>query len=260
MLSEDYINRFSGLGRLYGSDALKKLADCQITVIGIGGVGSWLAEAGARSGIGQITLIDLDDVCVTNINRQVHALGSTVGQAKVDVMKQRLLAINPECIVKVEETFISSDNLDLLGPENHCVFDAIDAVPAKAAVIHHCVQKGIPVVTIGGAGGKIFPHHIKIEDLAKTYNDPLLAKTRNTLRRQYGFPRDVKKKFRIDAIFSSEQLRYPSPCGGISFSKSTLVDGSRLDCAGGFGSISTVTASFAFVALSRFLEKYLLTD
>ena len=258
MLSEDYLNRFSGIGRLYGMAALSRLNQCKITVIGIGGVGSWIAEAGARSGVGRIHLIDLDDICVTNTNRQVHALRSTVGQAKVDVMKKRIQEINPECHVDFEETFISEENLKLLTTDNDCVFDAIDSVPAKSAVINHCYRAKIPIITIGGAGGKIHPHLIAIEDLARTFNDPLLAKTRNTLRRQFQFPRDPKKKFKIDAVFSSEQLRYPSSCGGVSFAKSSMTDGTRLDCAGGFGSISTVTASFGLFAMSRFLEKFLL--
>ncbi|WP_213999794.1 tRNA cyclic N6-threonylcarbamoyladenosine(37) synthase TcdA [Arsukibacterium sp.] len=258
----DYLLRFAGIGRLYGISALQAFSRAHVCVIGIGGVGSWAAEALARSGIGEITLIDLDDVCISNINRQLHALTDTVGQDKVAVMAQRINAINPECIVNQVEDFIGSDNLrQLITPQMTYVVDAIDSIKAKVALLAHCKRNKINVISTGGAGGQTDPTQIQIADLTQTINDPLLAKVRNTLRRDYNYSRNPKRRFGIDCVFSSEQLVYPQPDGSVCQQKTPQVtsDGEvssmRLDCSGGFGATTVVTASFGLAAVSRVLQK-----
>ncbi|MDN3651254.1 tRNA cyclic N6-threonylcarbamoyladenosine(37) synthase TcdA [Thalassotalea ponticola] len=254
----DYSLRFGGIERLYGAQASRDIQQAHICVIGIGGVGSWAAEALARNGIGQITLIDLDDICVTNTNRQIHALADTIGESKVEVMANRLRQINPDCQVNEVDDFVTEDNLRQLLSNNYdYVIDAIDSVPIKTAIIQFCKRNKIPVITIGGAGGQTDPTKIDICDLSKTYQDPLLAKVKNQLRRQFNFPRDAKRKFAIDAVFSSEQLKYPAQDGSVCHSKQSQHGSMRLDCNMGFGAATHVTASFAFVAVARVMEKYL---
>jgi tRNA A37 threonylcarbamoyladenosine dehydratase len=247
--------RFGGIARLYGVDGLALFRRSHVAVIGIGGVGSWAAEALARSGVGEITLIDLDDLCVTNINRQIHALSSTIGQSKVAVMAERIREINPDCLVHEVEAFASRDNLDqLLHPGLDYVIDAIDSVPEKAALIAWCKRHKVAVITIGGAGGQIDPTLIRVADLTRVCADPLAAKVRATLRRHYHFSRSGRR-FAVECVYSQEQLRYPQPDGSVGQRKSVLANGTRLDCAGGFGATSVVTASFGFVAVARVLAK-----
>ncbi|KKO44265.1 sulfur acceptor protein CsdL [Arsukibacterium ikkense] len=258
----DYHLRFAGIARLYGVAALDIFASAHVCVIGIGGVGSWAAEALARSGIGKITLIDLDDVCISNINRQLHALTNTIGQDKVAVMAERIKAINPACIVHQIDDFISSDNLrQLITPEMDYVVDAIDSIKAKVALLAHCKRNKINVISTGGAGGQTDPTQIQIADLTQTINDPLLAKVRNTLRRDYNYSRNLKRRFGIDCVFSTEQLVYPQPDGSVCQQKTPQLtaDGQsssmRLDCSGGFGATTVVTASFGLAAVARVLQK-----
>ena len=258
----DYLLRFAGIGRLYGADALQAFSQAHVCVIGIGGVGSWAAEALARSGISEITLIDLDDVCISNINRQLHATTDTIGQDKVAVMAQRIKAINPECIVHQIEDFISVDNLhQLITPQLDYVIDAIDSIKAKVALLAHCKRNKIKVISTGGAGGQTDPTQILISDLTQTINDPLLAKVRNTLRRDYNYSRNPQRRFGIDCVYSTEQLKYPQPDGSVCQQKASQVapDGStssmRLDCSAGFGATTVVTASFGLAAVSRVLSK-----
>jgi tRNA A37 threonylcarbamoyladenosine dehydratase len=191
----DYSLRFGGISRLYGEHASNMLCEANFCVVGIGGVGSWVAEALARNGIGKITLIDLDDICTTNINRQIHALTDTVGQSKVDVMAERIKQINPHCSVESIEDFVTAENLPtLLNKSYDFVIDAIDSVDVKSRIIAFCKRNKIPIITIGGAGGQVDPSKINIVDLSKTYQDPLLAKVKNQLRREFNFPRsDIKK-------------------------------------------------------------------
>lgn len=259
----DYLLRFGGIARLYGTQGLNQLKKAHFCVVGIGGVGSWAAEAIARNGVGNITLIDLDDICTTNINRQLHALSSTVGQSKVDVMCERILQINPECNVTVIEDFVTEENLaELLNQSFDYVIDAIDSVKIKVLMINYCKRNKLPIITIGGAGGQVDPSQIEICDLSQTYQDPLLAKVKNQLRREFNFPRsDVKKsskrKFGIDAVFSREQLVYPTEQGDVCHAKQNNDGAMRLDCNGGFGATTHVTASFAFFAVSRAIKKML---
>lgn len=257
----DYQLRFGGIARLYGQHGLAVLEQAHFCVIGIGGVGSWVAEALARSGIGKITLIDLDDICLTNTNRQVHALASTVGDSKTAVMKARIYDINPACDVQCIDDFVTLENLPhVLSAAYDYVIDAIDAVKIKSAMIAFCKRNKIPIITIGGAGGQTDPSKIAIGDLSQTYQDPLLSKVRNQLRREYNFPRNTARKFAIDAVFSSEQLVYPDAQGNVCHAKQHNQGAMRLDCSGGFGAVTHVTASFAFFAVSHAIKKLLLKN
>ncbi len=255
-LSRAWQQRFGGTARLYGQQALMLFARTHICVAGIGGVGSWAAEALARTGVGAITLIDMDDVCTTNTNRQVHALTDTVSKAKVDVMAERILSINPECQVNCIEDFITPDNVaTLIGTGFDYIIDAIDSVRSKAALLAWCRRNKIPLVTTGGAGGQIDPTQIQVADLAKTTQDRLAAKLRERLRCDHGIVKNSKGRLNIDCVFSTEVARYPQPDGSVSTSRATSVGPKRLDCASGFGTATMVTATFGFVAVSHVLNK-----
>lgn len=252
----DYQLRFGGIARLYGIQGAEIIQQANICVIGIGGVGSWVAEALARTGVGHMTLIDLDDICTTNVNRQIHATTDTVGESKTEVMAERIKAINPDCQVTEIEDFVTLDNVrDLINNSFDYVIDAIDSVPVKSAIIAHCKRQKIPMITIGGAGGQTDPTQIAISDLSQTYQDPLLAKVRNQLRREYNFSRNTKRKFSIDAVFSTQQLVYPDADGNVCHAKQSGDGAMRLDCSGGFGAATHVTASFAFFAVGKAIEK-----
>lgn len=259
----DYETRFGGIARLYGADQQTWLQHAHFCVVGIGGVGTWAAEALARTGIGAITLVDLDDICTTNTNRQIHALQNTIGHAKVDVMAERIKAINPDCQIEVIEDFITPDNLfEIVGTKSNKKFDfvvdAIDSIQAKTALIAHCKRNKIDIVVTGGAGGQLDPSQIQFGDLAKTTHDPLLSKVRNQLRRDFNFSKNPKRKFGIDCVFSTEQLKYPQSDGSVCAAKN-IADGqsTRLDCNMGFGAASMVTGSFGFFAASKAINKFL---
>lgn len=255
-LTDAWRQRFGGTARLYGQSSLQLFADAHICVIGIGGVGCWVAEALARTGIGAITLIDMDDVCITNTNRQLHALKGTVGQAKAEVMATRISEINPECRVTVVDDFISADNAaTLLNQGFSYVIDAIDSIRPKAALIAYCRRNKIPLVTTGGAGGQIDPTQIQVADLAKTIQDPLAAKLRERLKSDFGIIKNSKGKLGIDCVFSTEALVYPQADGSVCAVKSQAEGPKRMDCAAGFGAATMVTASFGFIAVSHALKK-----
>ncbi|MEJ2141658.1 MAG: tRNA cyclic N6-threonylcarbamoyladenosine(37) synthase TcdA [Gammaproteobacteria bacterium] len=257
MNTKDYDTRFAGIQRLYGDHAYQLLGHLHICVIGIGGVGSWAVEALARSGIGQITMIDYDEVALSNTNRQLHTLTSSVNEKKATVMAQRIEEINPGCKVNIIDDFINMDNLaDYLDRGYDYVIDAIDSIKFKAAIIYYCKRNKIPVVTTGGAGGLSEPTMIKVADLAKTYNDPLAAKVRAKLREEYNYTRNTKKNFGIECVFSSQQPVYPKEDGTVSHEKPGI-HGVSLDCRFGYGAITFVTATFGFVAVSRAIHKLL---
>ena len=248
--------RFGGIERLYGRQGLARLQAAHVAVVGIGGVGSWVAEALARSGVGEISLFDLDDVCVTNINRQMPALDSTVGQLKVDVVAERIQQISPACRVHAIADFVTRDSMaEYITEELDFVVDAIDSVAAKAALIAWCKRRKIQLVTTGGAGGQIDPTQIQITDLNKTFNDPLAAKVRGLLRRDYNFSRTPGRHYSVPCVFSTEQLKYPKPDGGVCQSKQFVGEGVKLDCAGGFGAVMMVTATFGMAAAAKAVEK-----
>jgi len=253
--------RFSGISRLYGQQVTTIIKQTHVLVIGVGGVGSWAAEALARSGFGQISLIDYDDIVASNINRQIHSTTTTLDLSKVDVMKERILSINPLCQVNNIDDRVSESNCDkFFCKENGLlknidyVIDAIDSVKAKTALLSYCVQHKVPIVTTGGAGGLSDPTSVSYCDLSKTYNDALAAKIRYNLRAKYGFSRNSKKKFNIECVFSTEQPMYPQEDGSVSLQKPQL-KGETLDCQTGYGSSTLVTATFGFVTVARVVEK-----
>ena len=248
---DSFEQRFGGIGRLYTPEGLAKLRQSHICVIGIGGVGSWAVEALARSGIGKITMIDMDDICVTNINRQIHALTSTVATLKTEAMKTRIAEINPECQVEIIDDFISPDNLaDYLNRGYDYVIDAIDSVKTKAALIAYCKRNKIRLITTGGAGGQTDPSQIQIADLSKTIQDPLASKVRALLRKEYHFSQNPKRKFGVDCVFSTQPLIFPKMGEGCEIS-------ATMNCANGFGAVTIVTATFAFFAVGRVIDKLL---
>lgn len=247
--------RFGGIERLYGTQGMATLKSSHVMIIGIGGVGSWSAEALVRSGVGVITLVDLDDICISNTNRQIHTTCDTIGQAKVDAMRARLTAINPDLTCHVIEDFATQDNVSTLINSNiDAVIEATDSVKAKAAIIAHCKRRKVKIVTVGGAGGQIDPTKITKGDLAKTIQDPLAAKLRSELRRNWGFSKNPKRRFGVECIYSTEQLRYPQSDGSVCFSKSEMQAGSKLDCSAGFGAVTTVTATFGMMAAASIIN------
>ncbi len=247
----DYLRRFGGITKLYGTSGLERLRRAHVCVIGIGGVGSWSAEAIARHGVGHITLIDLDMVAESNTNRQIHALGDVYGKAKVDAMAERIHAINPECTIHCIEDFVTPENVSTLLTESFSVvIDAIDQIKAKAAIADHCRRQKIPLIIAGAAGGQSDPTRIRVADLSKTEQDPILSKLRSILRKQYGFPRDGKK-FGMTAVYSTEPLRYPEPSDHCAI---PAQGPQGLNCAG-FGSSICVTSVFGMVAASQAVEQ-----
>ncbi len=251
---EGFAERFSALSRVYGEAGLERLAHTHLCVVGVGGVGSWVAESLARSAVGEITLIDGDRVARSNCNRQVVALEETVGRHKVEVMRERIAQINPACRCHAYAENLDDENLRQLLEQGYgCVVDAIDGIRIKAEMIYHCRRNKIRIVTTGGAGGLLDPTRVEIADLSKTWNDPLAAKVRSQLRRQYNFSRNPKRSFGVPCVYSSEQPRYPLPSGGVSHCKPG-VPGLSLDCAMGYGSSVMVTAAVAQAAASKAIE------
>ena len=252
----DMERRFGGIGRLYGTRALQTFRRSRVCIIGIGGVGSWAAEALARSAIGDITLIDLDHVAESNINRQLHALSGTLGMAKVKVMAERIAQINPDCRIHALEEHLTHDKLDtLLSGDYDYVIDCVDGYRIKAALVAHCKRNKIRVITVGGAGGLIDPARIQVADLSRTEHDALFSKTRQLLRQEYGFSRNLKRRFDIPCVYSLEQPVFPSADGDISTEKPGNQPAGGLSCAGGLGSVTAVTATFGMVAAAHVLRK-----
>jgi tRNA A37 threonylcarbamoyladenosine dehydratase len=242
----DVTRRFTGVRRLYGEAAEARFMAAHVGVVGVGGVGSWVVEALARSHVGRLTLIDLDMIAESNTNRQIQALEGEYGRAKIIAMAERVQAINPQCQVHCIEDFLHADNVAaLLTPKMDIVIDAIDQTHAKVAIIAHCRESRLPVITVGAAGGQRDPTRIGYADLALTRQDPLLAKVRAQLRKIHAFPK-APKKFGVMAVYSSEPVRYPSRA-----TCDAALQG--LSCTG-FGSSVCVTACMGFAASAAALE------
>jgi len=259
MTTDDFQERFGGIQRLYGKQASDIIRNMHVCVVGLGGVGSWAVEALARSGVGQVTLIDYDTVSLGNINRQLPALDETVGEKKFTVLAQRIAGINPHCTCHTIDDFLTAENLsDYLSPERNYsyVIDAIDSIKFKATMIYHCKRNRIPIITTGGAGGLTDPSMVQVKDLSRTFNDPLAAKVRSRLRSEFGFTRTPKRYFGIECVFSSQQPVYPKADGTVSHEKPGI-HGISLDCSLGYGSASFVTATFGNLAVARVITKIL---
>ncbi len=251
----DYEEKFGSLMRVYGEAVIEMVQGLHVCVIGLGGVGSWTVESLVRSGVGKITLVDGDTISKSNVNRQIHALESTLGMLKVEAMKTRLLDINPDCQINVIEQFLNDDNdRDILERGYDCVIDAIDGFKTKANIIYCCKRNKVPVITTGGAGGLIDPTKIQVSDLSSTWNDPLAAKVRSHLRSHYRFTRNKRYTFGVPCVYSIEQQRYPDKEGAVSYTKPG-VKGLSLDCSYGYGSSVMVTTVFGVTAAAIAIER-----
>ena len=250
----DHETRFGGIGRLYGRAGLERLRRARVCVVGIGGVGSWAVEALARSGVGAITMVDLDDICVSNVNRQLHAMDGEFGRLKVEVMAGRIRAINPDCRVHALHAFFNESTKEqiLAGPFDFLI-DAIDKPAKKALLIACCRQRGIPVLTTGGAGGRRDPTAIQIADPTKVTHDRLLQQTRTTLRKHHGFPRGGRA-FGVECVFSPEPLVYPAKDGG-TCARREPGSSLRLNCESGYGTAAFVTGAFGLVAAAQIVRR-----
>lgn len=239
-----YEERFGGMARLFGADYLKKARAAHVCVIGIGGVGTWAVESLARSGIGKITLVDLDDVCITNTNRQLHAFEGQVGKPKVEAMAERIVAINPEIsVVSVQDFFTESTAEKILSTPFDYVVDAIDSIPDKCSIIRECRVRKIPVIVSGGAGGKSNPSGIFINDLSASQGDHLLKSLKRALREHHNIEPQANGLFGLPCVFSREKAVMPwDVCDAVE--KPQTGGGMRIDCATGFGAVSFVTGAF----------------
>lgn len=271
LMVPDFHRRFAGLARLYGAAGAERIRAAHIVVVGLGGVGSWAAEAAARSGVARLTLLDLDHIAESNINRQVHALDSTLGQSKVQAMRERIAQINPGCQVDCIEEFVSAENWpDLLSLDMQfdrkqlAVIDACDQVRAKTAMAAWAIQNRISLISVGAAGGKRLAHRVDIDDLSMVTHDPLLAQMRYRLRKEHGISRSGKMG--AMCVFSREPVMQPSRKGALTeyatnaeelapqqVAVSTQTDGS-LNCHG-YGSVVSVTSTFGMCAASWALNK-----
>jgi tRNA A37 threonylcarbamoyladenosine dehydratase len=250
--------RFSGVDRLYGVGSVDRLAQAHVCIVGIGGVGSWVVEALARSGIGRLTLIDADEVCVSNTNRQLHALDGEFGKPKVAVMAERARKIHPGIQVDAVDQFLTTANLEsLLDRGYDIVVDCCDAFRVKVVMIAWCRRRKLPLITCGSAGGRTDPTLIAVRDLSKTEHDAMLALVRKKLREEFRFPRGPKRYFGVQAVYSRENVRYPQADGSVCGTRPEQGDTLKLDCGGGLGAATHVTAAFAFAAVSRVIERLL---
>ena len=252
---DEYAARFGGIARLYGTAGLEKLRAAHVAVIGVGGVGSWTAEALARSGVGKLTLIDLDEVCVTNTNRQIHALEGSIGKAKVDELAARISKINPECEVIPQQQFFTEETAESILKDGFSyVVDAIDGLSNKCLLLTECRKRKIPVITCGAAGGRRDGTAVRIADLTRAKYDKLLFKVRKQLRQKHDFPRGTKK-WDLACVYSQEPVMYPQADGSVCEEKN-LGDGSiKLDCEGGLGAATQVTGAFGFAAAGYVVEE-----
>ena len=246
--------QFAGIERLCGKNGFEKLKNAHVLVIGLGGVGSWTAESLVRSGVGELTLVDPDSVCVTNINRQLLALNSTVGKSKVKVLQERFSDINPDCKVNIIEDFFNDETVnEVFSRKFTFAFDGIDRLKNKILFIQTCKKNGVPFIVSGGAGGKIDPSMIRLGDLGETYKDKLLFRVRKKLRQDFGYPKG-KNKMKIMCVFSPEQTRFPHPDGGIAFEAFGDAP-KKLDCHSSIGSCTHTTAIFGMMASGYMIQK-----
>lgn len=251
---QNYNQRFGGIARLYGVNGLANLLHSHVLIVGLGGVGTWTAEALARSGVGAITLVDLDDICITNTNRQIHAMDGMIGKMKVLAMKERILAINPQCKVRaIEEFFTQNTAAMILDQKYDYVVDAIDSLQNKCVLTSMCKDFNLPLIVTGGAAGKRNPAMIKVDDLGLACNDSLLFSLRKRLRQEFSFPsganftRSKKQIFNIACVYSPEEPVFPKSDGTVCEAIDTNTN-LKLDCESGMGSITHITGMFGLLA------------
>lgn len=261
-MTEAYLQRFGGMGRLYGTAALARLHAAHVAVVGVGGVGSWVVEALARSGVGALTLIDMDDVCITNTNRQLPALAHSLGQPKVAVLARRVAEINPECRVQAVPEFLLAGNAErLLDGSHDVVIDAVDSTRIKALIIARSLALGRPVLVSGSAGGRRDPTRVRVADLGQAGGDSLLQQVRRCLREDHGFAKSPDGRpmhWGVPCVFSTERPVYPHGDGSCGLEREAGGEtGLRLDCAAGFGAATFVTGSFGFALAAETLRALL---
>lgn len=259
----DYEQRFSGIGRLYGAAALPRLRAAHVCIIGVGGVGSWTVEALARSGVGALTLVDADDVCITNTNRQLPALSDTVGRPKVQVLTERVKLIWPGCNVTARAEFFTESNaVEMLTSPFDFVVDAVDRMSTKTCIIHTCHQLGRRVLVCGAAGGRRDPTVIRAVDLGLAGQDELLRQVRRKLRRELGWQHGHCKaptEMGVPCVFTPEKPLYPHADGTCQLDAEE--DASlRMDCASGFGAATHITGVFGFIAASEIVRRIALAE
>ena len=252
-----WTDRFSGVDRLYGVGALARFANCRVAVVGMGGVGSWVVEALARTGIGHLTLIDADDICVSNTNRQLPAHAGQFGRTKVDAMAERCRAINPHIEVAPVASFLTAANqAELLDQGFDLVIDACDSFRSKVELIAWCRRRKLPVIVVGAAGGRTDPTLVRVRDLSRTEHDAMLALIRKKLRAEFNFPKNRDRYFGVSAIYSLENVRYPQADGTVCGLRPAVAGDAalKLDCGAGLGAATHITGAFAFAAVGRALE------
>lgn len=252
-----YRERFAGIDRLYGAGAGRRLQRCHVAVVGLGGVGSWVVEALARSGVGRLTLIDADDICLSNTNRQLHALDGQYGRGKAAVLAERTRAINPALVVDELAQFLVTANLQtILDRGFDLVVDACDSLRSKIELIAACKRRKLPLVVSGSAGGRTDPTQVRVRDLSRTEHDALLALVRKKLRAEHRFPRNPDRYFGIPAVYSLENVKYPQADGSVcGLRPESGADAAmKLDCGAGLGAALHVTGTFAFVMVGKALE------
>jgi tRNA A37 threonylcarbamoyladenosine dehydratase len=249
--------RFAGIDRLYGNGAVARLSARRVAVVGMGGVGSWAVEALARSGVGHLTLIDADDLCLSNTNRQLPAMDGHYGRAKVEVMAERCRAINPEIGLDAVQSFLTPSNLDeLLDRGYDLVLDACDSFRSKVELIAWCRRRKLPVIAVGSAGGRTDPTLVRVRDLSRTEHDAMLALIRKKLRSEFNFPKNPDRYFGVSAIYSVENVKYPQADGTVCGLRPKLDPDAalKLDCGAGLGAATHITGAFAFAAVGKGLE------
>ena len=249
--------RFSGIDRLYGSGAAERLAGRHVAVVGLGGVGSWVVEALARSAVGRLTLIDADDVCLSNTNRQLHALDGQYGQGKAEALATRCRAINPDIAVDAVASFLTPSNLDALLDRGYdLVVDACDSFRSKVEMIAWCRRRKLPIVVSGSAGGRTDPTLVRVRDLSRTEHDALLALVRKKLRAEFNFPKNRDRYFGVPAVYSLQNVRYPQADGTVCGTRPAVGPDAalKLDCGAGLGAATHVTGAFAFAAVGKAIE------
>ena len=248
--------RFAGIDRLYGRGALARFRQCRVAVIGLGGVGSWAAEALARTGIGHLRLVDADDLCLSNTNRQLPALQGHYGRNKAEAMAERCRAINPAIGIDAVQAFLTPSNLEEMLAGQDLVIDACDSFRAKVEAIAWCRRRKQPLVTVGSAGGRTDVTQVRVRDLSRTEHDAMLSLIRRKLRGEFNFPKNSDRYFGIPAVYSLENVRYPQADGSVCGLRPQLgADaGLKLDCGAGLGAATHVTGAFAFAAVGKTLE------
>ncbi|MDR6693770.1 MAG: tRNA threonylcarbamoyladenosine dehydratase [Stenotrophomonas indicatrix] len=259
-MNEQVKQRFAGIERLYGVGALERLQGSRVAVVGMGGVGSWVVEALARSAVGHLALIDADDICVSNTNRQLPALEGNYGRNKAEAMAERCRAINPQIEVDAVQAFLTPANMaELLDRGFDLVIDACDSFRVKVETIAWCRRRKLPLLTVGAAGGRTDPTLVRIRDVSRTEHDAMLALIRKKLRSEFNFPKNAKRYFGVPAVYSLENVKYPQADGSVCGLRPNLgADAAlKLDCGAGLGAATHITGAFAFAAVGKALEMLL---